>query len=103
MQRRSLDRFIAKSNNIGLGKHCVCGGVDACIRCVILWQVHLRLVVDPEVGEFSLSANRHLASDVGHLEGLLAQVPFVPVIVRLNVFVNEVDWSCDSLVDHERC
>jgi hypothetical protein len=36
------------------------------------------------------------------LKGLFAQVPLVPVIIWLNVFVDEVNWSFDTLINHQR-
>ena len=61
----------------------------------------MRLVVDAEITELGLGADSNLASDVRHLEGLLAEVPLVPVMVRVDVFINEMDRSLVSLVNHK--
>ena len=61
----------------------------------------MSLVVDSEVGQLGLSGNSELLADVCHLERFLTQVPLVPVVVGLDVLLDEVDGALQFFVDHQ--
>lgn len=97
----SLDTLIPEPDNVGLGKGGVGRHVDSSVRFVVFGQVHLGLVVDSEVGQFSLDGHCDLLSNVGHLKCLLSQFPLVPVVVRLYILFDEMDWRSHALINHQ--
>lgn len=99
----SLHVLVSEANDIGLFENGIRRGVNTGVSLVVLGEPHLGLGVDTEVGKLGLSAHGNLSADVGHLEGLLAQVPFIPVMVRINVFINKVKWRLLAFVNHQRC
>ena len=99
--RCSSDILVSEANNISLGQFRVRRSIDARVGLVVLGEPHLSLVVDAEVGQLRLRRHGDLAPDVRHLKGLLAQIPLVPVVVRLNVFLNKVGRRLKALVNHE--
>jgi hypothetical protein len=40
-------------------------------------------------------------ADVGHLNSLLSQLPLVPVVVRVDILLNEVGWRLYAFIDHQ--
>ena len=97
-----MDVFIAKTNNVSFLENRIGRSIDAGISLVVLGQPDLSFRIDAEVGQFSLGAHGDLPADVGHLQGLLPQVPFVPVVVRVDVLINKVERSLFALVNHQR-
>ena len=98
----SLYLLVTKTHNVSFGQFSVRARIDTRIRLVVLRQVDLGLVVNAEVGQLCLGRAGNLASDVGHLQSLLSQVPLIPVIVWLNVFLHKVGWTFNALVHHQR-
>ena len=98
-----MNVLVSESNNISLRQNSVSTCVNACVGFIVFWQIDLSLVVNPEVGKFCLRAHSHLSSDVSHLQCLTSKFPLIPVVVWLDVLVNEMGWSCHTFVNHEGC
>ena len=67
----------------------------------IFLEICLGIAVNSKVGKQGLVASCLGLADVGHLNCLLPQLPLVPVVVRVNVLLDEVGWSLNALIDHQ--
>lgn len=94
--------FVSQPDYVGLLEHCVGACINTCVCGVVLLKPNLGFVIDSEITELCLSANGELSPDVGHLKGFLSKFPFVPVVVRLNIFLYKVRRAVITLVDHQR-
>ena len=99
---QSLDVLVAQPNDISFFEHRVRRHIDARVGLVILRKPDLRLVVDPERAQLGLHRDSRLLADVRHLQCLLTQIPLVPVVVRLDILIDEVHGRFSALVNHQR-
>lgn len=76
------------------------GILDGVGLCILL-EIGLSITINSEVGKQSLIASSLGLANVGHLDRLLSQLPLVPVVVRIDVLLNEMGWSLDSLIHHQ--
>ena len=96
----SLNSLVSEAGNVGLRELGVRRGIYTRVCCTLLREPYLGLVVYSEVGQLCLDTNSDLLADVGHLKSLLPEVPLVPAIVGLDVFLNEMCWGLHTLVHH---
>ena len=95
--------LVSEPDDVSLWQLCISCSIDARVRVVVFMQPDLRLVVDAEIRKLGLSRYCDLATNVCHLKSLLSQVPLVPMVVWLNMFLDEMGWARDTLVNHEWC
>lgn len=95
--------LVSKTDDVGLWQLCVGRSIDSSVGIVVFREPDLRLVVDTEVRKLGLSGDSDLATNVCHLKGFLSKVPFVPMVVRLNMFIDEMSGAFDAFVNHEGC
>jgi len=74
--------------------------VNASVSGVVLHGPDLSFAVDLHVAESSLNGLSLPFADIGHLDGLFAEFPFVSFIVRINELLNEMHWSLRFVVNH---
>lgn len=95
-----MNIFVAKTNNVCFLQNSVGCCVDTSICLVVLGEPDLGLGIDAEVRKLGLSTDSDFSADVSHLEGLLSEVPLVPVMVRIDMLINEMQWCLLTLVNH---
>lgn len=76
---------------------CVFYGVGLCV----LFEVGLGITVDSEIGKDGLVWTGFCLSDISHLDGFLSELPFVPTIIGIDIFFDEMNWCFYSLIDHQ--
>lgn len=99
----SLNGLVSEAHDVCFREISIGVSIDAGIGTALLRQPDLGLVVNSEVGEFSLNADGYLLPDISHLQGFLPEVPLVPEVVGLDVLLHEVKRGLHALVHHEGC
>lgn len=71
------------------------------IGLCILLEICLCITIDLKVREQGLVASGLRLADIGHLDCLLPQLPLIPAVTRVNILLDEVNRSLDSLIHHQ--
>jgi hypothetical protein len=61
----------------------------------------LDIAIYSEVGENCLVASSLCFTDICHLDCFLTKLPFIPIVIRIEVFLDEVRGSFHSFIEHK--
>ena len=64
----------------------------------IFLEVGLSIAVDSEIGQNGLIRSGLGLSYIGHLNSFLSELPFVPAVIRVDVFLDKVNRRLYALV-----
>jgi hypothetical protein len=66
----------------------------------IFFKIRLCIRVYSEVRQQCLVSSGLRFSDVSHLDSFFSEFPLIPTIIRINVFLNKMNRSLNTFINH---